>query len=98
MATASQARRLSAVKSLLSFGHRTGYLALNVGAAVALPKIKQTLAERILSEDAVLQMLALERRPRNRAILRLLYLGGLGSPNSAASKAAVCRRATRLAR
>ena len=77
LATASQARRLSAVKSLLSFGHKTGYLAVNVGAAVSLPKVKQTLAERILSEDEVMQMLALERQPRNRAILRLLYLGGL---------------------
>jgi len=77
LSPATQARRISSIKSLLSFGHRTGYLPLNGGAAVALPTIKQTLAERILSEDAVLQMLALERQPRNRAILRLLYLGGL---------------------
>nr|WP_294567163.1 tyrosine-type recombinase/integrase [uncultured Rhodopila sp.] len=77
LATATRARRISAVKSLLSFGHKTGYLALNVGAAVAPPKLKQTLAERILSEDDVAQMLALERHPRNRPILRLLYLGGL---------------------
>lgn len=77
LATASQARRLSAVKSLLSFGHRTGYLLVNVGAAVRLPKVKGTLAERILDLDAVLHMLALERHPRNKALLRLLYLGGL---------------------
>ena len=50
---------------------------MNVGAAVSPPRIKQTLVERILSEDAVVQMLALERQPRNQAILRLLYLGGL---------------------
>jgi integrase/recombinase XerD len=77
LSTASQARKLSAVKSLLTFGQRTGYLVLNVGAPVKLPKIKQTLAERILDEDAVLHMLALERNPRNKALLRLLYLGGL---------------------
>lgn len=77
LATASQARKLSAVKSLLSFGQKTGYLVLNVGTPVRLPKIKQTLAERILDEDAVLHMLALERNPRNKALLRLLYLGGL---------------------
>ena len=76
-ATATQARKLSAVKSLLSFGHRTGYLVVNVGAAVRLPKIKETLAERILDLDAVLHMLALERNTRNKALLRLLYLGGL---------------------
>jgi integrase/recombinase XerD len=77
LATASQARRLSSIKSLLSFGQKTGYLTLNVGAAIFLPKIKQTLAERILAEDDVLRMLALERNTRNRALLRLLYLGGL---------------------
>lgn len=77
LATASQARRLSAVKSLLSFGHKTGYLPVNVAAAIRLPKVKQTLAERILDVDAVLHMLALERKPRNKALLRLLYLGGL---------------------
>ena len=77
LATASQARKLSAVKSLLSFGHALGYLGFNVGAPVKLPAVKQTLAERILSEDAVLHMLALERNPRNKALLRLLYLGGL---------------------
>ena len=77
LASASQARRLSAVKSLLSFGHRTGYLPVNVGAAIRLPKVKHTLAERILDVDAVVHMLALEREPRNKALLRLLYLGGL---------------------
>ena len=77
LATATQARRLSAVKSLLSFGHKTGYLPVNVGAAIRLPKVRQTLAERILDADAVHDMLALERGPRNKALLRLLYLGGL---------------------
>lgn len=77
LATASQARKLSAVKSLLTFGQRCGYLVVNVGAAVRPPKVKLALAERILDENAVQQMLALERNPRNRALLRLLYLGGL---------------------
>jgi site-specific recombinase XerD len=77
LAPATEARRLSAVKSLLSFGHKTGYLAVNVGAAIRLPPVKQTLAERILDVDAVLHLLALERHPRNKALLRLLYLGGL---------------------
>jgi integrase/recombinase XerD len=42
----SRSRTLAAVKSLLAFGQRTGYLALNVGAALKLPP-KNTLAERI---------------------------------------------------
>ncbi|MFL5333632.1 MAG: tyrosine-type recombinase/integrase, partial [Geminicoccaceae bacterium] len=77
LAPTTQARRLSAIKSLLSFGQRTGFLPVNVGAAVRLPKAKQTLSERILDIEAVLQLLALERNPRNKTLLRLLYLGGL---------------------
>src|SRR3954469_14917691 len=77
LAPSTQARRLSSVKSLLSFGQRTGFLPVNVGAAIRLPKAKQTLSERILDVDAVLHLLALERNPRNKTLLRLLYLGGL---------------------
>lgn len=73
----SAARTLSAVKSLLSFAQKTGYLPLNVGAALKLPKIKNELAERILSESAVHKLLAMETNPRNHALLRLLYGAGL---------------------
>ncbi len=77
LSDASRARKLSAVKSLLSYGHRIGYLPFNVGAPVRLPRIKDTIAERILPEETVLKMLALEPRPRNQAVLRLLYGAGL---------------------
>ena len=50
--------------------------ALNVGAPVKVTATKNTLAERILSEEAVQKMLALE--PSNRALLRLLYAAGSG--------------------
>ncbi len=76
-ATASRARRIGAVKSLLTFGQTLGYLQFNVAAPVKAPPVKQALAERILDEDAVLDMIHGEDQPRNRAILRLLYLGGL---------------------
>lgn len=36
-APASQARRVSSVKSLLTFAHRIGYTPFNVGAVVRLP-------------------------------------------------------------
>ena len=75
--SATQARRLSSIKSLLSFAHRIGYLPFNVGAAVALPKVKMTLAQRIMPEEAVVRMLALEQHRRNRVLLRVLYVAGL---------------------
>jgi integrase/recombinase XerD len=73
----SQARALAAIKSLLAFGHRLGYLSFDVGGALRLPKLKNALAERILSEVDVHRLLALEPDPRNRTLLRLTYAGGL---------------------
>jgi integrase/recombinase XerD len=76
-APASRARRLAAVKSLLTFATRLGYLPLNVGAAVRAPVVTRVLAERILSEEEVVRMIALERDPRNHALVRLLYIAAL---------------------
>jgi integrase/recombinase XerD len=77
MASASRARKLSAVKSLLSFAHRVGFVPFNVGAPVKLPPVKATLAERIMDEADLQRMLALESHPRNAALLRLIYGAGL---------------------
>jgi integrase/recombinase XerD len=74
---ATQRRKLAAVKSLLTFGHRIGYLALDVGRPLRLPKVKDTLSERILDEAEVQRMIALEPSPRNHALLRVLYSCGL---------------------
>jgi integrase/recombinase XerD len=77
LAAATRARYLSAVKSLLAFGHRLGYLPVDVGALVRLPAIRSRLAERILDEATTQRLFALEPSARNRAVLRLLYAGGL---------------------
>lgn len=73
MSPNSQKRIVSSVKSLLSFGHKLGYLAFNVGGAVKSPKVKNTLAERILTEDEVLAMIHQTPKQRDRVLLRLLY-------------------------
>jgi len=70
-------RRMSGVKSLLSFAAVVRYLPFNVGAAYKLPKLDEALAERILTEEQVQKMLALETNPRNHALLRTLYGAGL---------------------
>ena len=85
LAASTRARKLSAVKSLLSFGHKLGYLIYNVGAAVSPPKQKDTLAERILPEAAVHRVLAVADAAaengsftdrRNALALRLFYASG----------------------
>jgi site-specific recombinase XerD len=73
----SRARAIATVKSALSFGVKTGYLTFNVGAVVKLPRLENTLAERIMSEQLLAKMFALETNPRNHAILILLYRAGL---------------------
>ncbi len=76
-AAATQARRLSSVKSLVKFGHRIGYLPFDVASPAPLPAIKDGLADRIASEEQTLRMLGMERRPRDAALLRLLYSSGM---------------------
>jgi integrase/recombinase XerD len=61
LADASRARMLAAVKSLLTFGHKVGYLLFNVGAAIELPKVKNTLAERFLDQRST--RLMIDREP-----------------------------------
>lgn len=75
----SQARALAAVKSLLTYASSiaVGILKVNVGAAVQLPQIEDTLAERIMSEQSVDDMIRLETDPRNQAMLELLYFAAL---------------------
>src|SRR5215510_531187 len=75
LAQSSRAQALAAIKSLLAFAHKIGYIPVNVGAALQLPKTKNTLAERILQESEVHSMIALEPSQRNRLILKTLYFG-----------------------
>ena len=76
LAPASRKRMLSAVKSLYTFAERTGALQYNVGAAVILPKSKNTIGERILSESEVQRLIDGEPDARNQLLLRLLYATG----------------------
>jgi integrase/recombinase XerD len=77
LAPASRARRLAAVKSLFTFALSLGVLRVNPAAPIRLPPVRARLAERILSEADVHRMLALTTRPRNHALLLLLYAAGL---------------------
>jgi integrase/recombinase XerD len=77
LAPASRARKISAVKSLLSFAHRAGYVVFNVGAAIRPSPVKVTLAERILGEADLLRLIHPETNRRNATLLRLAYAAGL---------------------
>jgi integrase/recombinase XerD len=74
---ATRARRLASIKSLLTFATRINYVPFNVGAAVRSPPVTRVLADRILSEEQVIRMLAMEPGQRNHALIRLLYFAAL---------------------
>lgn len=77
LSPATRYRILSAVKSLLAFGHRIGYLSFDVGRVLRLPAVRNRLAERILPEPDLHRIMSLEKDARNRAILMLLYAAGI---------------------
>lgn len=72
-AKSSQARKLSAVKSLFTFGTKLQYFAHNVAAALTTPKVRNQRAERILSEAELWAILRDETDLRNHVLLRLFY-------------------------
>lgn len=71
---ATQRQRIFAVKSLLSYGQKTGYLQFNVGAALQAPTQKNELAQKLLTEGDIFKLIENEKNPRNKLLLRLLYV------------------------
>lgn len=77
--------KLAAIKSLFSFGVKTGYLFANPASMIKTSKAKDALNERILQAEEVKNLINvadLERdafgyAKRNRSILILLYILGL---------------------
>ncbi len=75
--SATVALTAAPLKSLFAFAQEVGYLRFNIGAAVKVPPIKNTLAERIMAEADALLMIRQEPSLRNRVLLTVLYRGGL---------------------
>lgn len=70
-------RMLCAVKSLFSFGHRIGYLTFDTGKPLRIPTPKETISERILSQEEVFSMFEVAKNPRDKMLLKLFYYTGL---------------------
>jgi integrase/recombinase XerD len=69
--------KLAAIKSLFSFGVKTGYLANNPASMIKTIKAKDALNERILQADEVKNLINVASNERDRSILILLYILGL---------------------
>jgi site-specific recombinase XerD len=68
---------LAAVKSLFSFCCRMRYLPANPAAELTLPPYEKRLAERIIAEEDVQRVLAVDLPLRDQVLLQLLYTAGL---------------------
>jgi integrase/recombinase XerD len=65
------------VKSLLSYGHRLGYLPFNAGAVIKVQGDTRSIAQRIVSEVEIGLLVRAVRGARNRVLVQVAYAGGL---------------------
>jgi site-specific recombinase XerD len=67
------------VKSLLSYGHKLGYMAFNAGVTIKIKpdQSRGGLAKRIMPEVDVKLLIRAARSRRDRVMLETLYAGGL---------------------
>ncbi len=72
-APATRQRKLAAIKSLFSFAHQHQLLPPNPGQSVKIPKTKDAIAERILTEDEWMKLLYAEPNRQHQLMLQLLY-------------------------
>lgn len=70
------ARKLAAVKSLLTFCQKVGLFPYNAGSMINVKPSKDKLSERILSRGEVLDMIYQTANKRDRLLLKLLYVTG----------------------
>lgn len=76
-AGSSRRLALAAVKSLTAYGAEMEMLQRNVGQAIKLERGRDSLHERILSQQQVVALLEKEPDPRRKVLLRVLYVMGL---------------------
>jgi len=76
-ALASARQTMLRVKSLLSYGHRLGYLQFNAGAVLKAPGDNRSIAQRIISEVEMGLLIRSAPSRRDRIIIEVGYAGGL---------------------
>ena len=77
LSQASRARKISAVKSLLSWGTRRGFLANDLGAGLCHPRSRNRHPKLRLTQADAGRLIALEPNRRNQVMLRLCCAIGL---------------------
>jgi len=76
-AVASINNKLMAIKSLLSFAHKIGYLQFNVGTVVKSLKHHENITDKILMNDEIKSLIANAKNRRDALLIKLLANTGL---------------------
>jgi integrase/recombinase XerD len=77
LAPTSARQMVLRVKSLLSYGHRLGYLQFNAGAVIKVQGDTRSIAQRIVSEVEIGLLVRAARGIRDRVLVQVAYAGGL---------------------
>lgn len=77
LAPSSKRQVVLRVKSLLSFGHRLGYLQFNAGAVIRVQAEARAVAQRIVSEVEMGLLVRAAPARRDRILIEVGYGGGL---------------------
>lgn len=72
----SIARKLTAIKTLFTFGTRLNYLTFDIGRVINLPKFKNELAKRFLPKEMITKIIEIENNPRDKLFVKLIYILG----------------------
>lgn len=68
--------KLNAIKSLLTFAAKTGYLPFNVGTAVEAEKTVTIFKDKVLGESQIIDLLNTVENEKHNLLIRLLYASG----------------------
>ncbi len=77
LTASTRRRKMAAARSFFRFLGEQGRVAKNPAAGVRPPRSRETLTERILTEDDVRRIIIHEPDERKRLLLKLLYAGAL---------------------
>ncbi|MBD1929493.1 tyrosine-type recombinase/integrase [Trichocoleus sp. FACHB-90] len=77
LAPATLARIVNTLKSLFRFAHEAGYCPVNVALKLKPPKVRNRLAERLLTQQDVVRLIENATSDRNKVLLLLAYTTGL---------------------
>lgn len=75
-APATKSRKVSVVKSLFSYAHRTGYTTFNVALVLRVPRPPNKLHERIVDPETVRAITQEACEGRDQVLVRFLYASG----------------------